>query len=217
MKIRAVLFDLDGTVLSTLEDLKIATNAALAMHNFPTHTLEDVCRFVGNGIRKLIERAVPANTSLEKIEEVLSDFKTYYGAHCTENTRPYDGVLDMLRALKDAGILLALVSNKADFAVQDLAKQYFDGLFDAVTGERAGIPCKPAPDMVQNTLRELGVTAEESAFVGDSDVDVLTAKNSGLTGVFVTWGFRDAACLYGAGAQTLVDTPEQLAQFFLNQ
>ncbi len=215
MRVRVALFDLDGTVLDTLEDLTAAVNHALAGEGFPTHQKDAVCAFVGNGIGKLIERAVPANTPADQKERVFAAFKAYYATHCAVYTKPYEGILPLLRDLRTAGIKTALVSNKADFAVQTLAAQYFDGLFDLSLGERADLPRKPAPDMVYHVLERLGCPRDGAVFVGDSDVDVTTAKNAGLAGIFVTWGFRDAACLRQAGAEVIANTPQELKAMLL--
>ncbi len=215
MSYRVALFDLDGTVLDTLDDLAAAVNYAMESEGFPTHTRERVCAYVGNGIGKLIARAVPQGTDEETVARTLATFRTYYATHCAVYTKPYEGVLDMLRTLRAAGVKTALVSNKADFAVQALAKDYFEGLFDVALGERAEIPRKPAPDMVYHVLQTLGATPDEAVFIGDSDVDVLTAKNAGTDGIFVTWGFRDADCLRAAGATRLVDGAEALAPLIL--
>ena len=217
MSYRIALFDLDGTVLDTLQDLAAATNAVLEMHGLPRRTTEQVRAFVGNGIGKLIERAVPEGSSAELIAAVLADFKTYYGAHCADQTKPYDGIPEMLTALRAAGVKTAVVSNKADFAVRELAVRYFDGMFDYALGERADITRKPAPDMVYHVLNALGESAEGAVYIGDSDVDILTAANAGLPAIGVTWGFRDRACLLGAGATVLVDTPAQLQALLLGE
>lgn len=215
MSYRVALFDLDGTVLDTLDDLTAAVNHAMISEGFPTHTRERVCAYVGNGIGNLIARAVPEGTSEATVARTLATFRTYYAAHCAVHTKPYEGVLEMLRTLRAAGVKTALVSNKADFAVQALAKDYFEGLFDVALGERADIPRKPAPDMVHRVLSELGATPADAVFIGDSDVDVTTAKNAGTDGIFVTWGFRDAACLRAAGAVRLVDSTKELAACIL--
>ena len=204
-KYKLVIFDMDGTVLDTLDDLTAATNAAMSAFGFPTHSRDAVRSFVGNGIAKLIERAVPAGTDAATTARVLDAFRTYYAAHCTDATRPYDGVCELLLELRAAGSLTAVLSNKADFAVKDLAKAYFAGALDAAVGECAGVPRKPAPDGVLSLMRAFGVTPAQTAYVGDSDVDVRTAANAGVDGIFVTWGFRDAACLRGAGATRIVD------------
>lgn len=216
MSFKLALFDLDGTVLNTLDDLADATNAVLAANNMPLRTLDEVRGFVGNGIRKLIERAVPAGTDASGIDKVLADFKTYYGAHCAEKTAPYTGILEMLAALREGGVRTALVSNKADFAVQALATQYFGDLFDMALGEDvAKRPAKPAPDMVYHVLEMLRATPAEAVYIGDSDVDVLTARNAGLSCIAVTWGFRDRACLQNAGATLFADNAKELQNLIL--
>jgi phosphoglycolate phosphatase len=215
MSFRIALFDLDGTVLNTLDDLADAANAVLAANKMPPHTKDEIRMFVGNGIRRLIERAVPVGTSEDTVVKVLNDFKVYYGAHSAEKTAPYTGILEMLRALRAHGVRTAVVSNKADFAVQTLAKQYFGDLFDVALGEDvAKRPAKPAPDMVHHVLDTLGATADEAVYIGDSDVDVQTAHNSGLTCVGVAWGFRGKEELQKAGAEILIDTPCELLQYF---
>ena len=216
MSYRVALFDLDGTVLDTLQDLANSTNAVMEMHGFPTHTVDEVRQFVGNGIAKLIERAVPAGTDAATQKAVLESFKAHYGAHCADCTKPYDGVPQMLQALRAAGVKTAVVSNKADFAVQELAKRYFEGSFDFALGERADIAKKPAPDMVYHVLEQLGATADSAVFIGDSDVDILTAKNAGLPAIGVCWGFRDRACLLEAGAVRLADTVAELQEMLLH-
>ena len=215
MSFRVALFDLDGTVLNTLDDLAASTNAALQMHGMPARSTEEVRRFVGNGIAKLIERAVPEGTDDTARAAVLESFKAHYSAHCADLTRPYDGVPQMLQALREAGVKTAVISNKADFAVQQLAKRYFDGLLDFALGERADITRKPAPDMVYYTLAQLGESADGAVYVGDSDVDILTARNAGLPAIGVCWGFRDRDCLLGAGATSLAGTVEELQALIL--
>lgn len=215
MRYKLALFDLDGTVLDTLEDLTDATNAAMAMHGYPTHSIDAVRSFVGNGIGNLIRSALPKGTNEAEFHTVLGDFKKYYGEHCADKTKPYDGVLEMLRTLRAAGVQTAVVSNKADFAVKALAERYFKGLFDIAIGEREGVARKPAPDSVLEVMRELGADAAECVYIGDSDVDVLTAKNAGVDGIFVTWGFRSEACLRETGATELVDAVPALTKQIL--
>ena len=215
MRYKLALFDLDGTVLDTLEDLTDATNAAMAMHGYPTHSIDAVRSFVGNGIGNLIRSALPEGTNEAEFHTVLGDFKKYYGEHCADKTKPYDGVLEMLRTLRAAGVQTAVVSNKADFAVKALAERYFKGLFDIAIGEREGVARKPAPDSVLEVMRELGADTAECVYIGDSDVDVLTAKNAGVDGIFVTWGFRSEACLRETGATELVDAVPALTKQIL--
>ena len=215
MKYRLALFDMDGTILDTLEDLTDATNAALAMHGYPGHSIDAVRSLVGNGIGNLIRSALPSGTDEAEIHTVLGDFKKYYGAHCADKTRPYEGVLEMLHALRAAGVKTAVVSNKADFAVKELAERYFKGLFDMAIGEREGVARKPAPDSVFEVMRAMGAASAECVYIGDSDVDVLTAKNAGIDGIFVTWGFRSEECLRETGAKVLVSTPAQIEALIL--
>ena len=215
MKYRLAIFDLDGTILDTLEDLTDSVNAALQKHGLPTHSLDAVRSFVGKGIFTLIQKAVPANTDAEKLNAVFEDFKVYYAAHCADKTKPYKGIVDLLLALRRAGVFTAVVSNKADFAVKELAFRYFDGLFDAAVGEIEGVPRKPAPDSVLAVMRSLGCAASESVYIGDSDVDVETAKNANVDGIFVQWGFRSAEVLRACGATTLVSTPEEIENILL--
>ena len=216
MKYRLVMFDLDGTILDTLEDLTDSVNAVLRKHGFPTHSIDAVRSFVGKGIFTLIQKAVPANTDGEKLNAVFEDFKIYYAAHCADKTKPYEGIADLLLALRHAGVLTAVVSNKADFAVKALVDRYFYGLFDMAVGEKEGIPRKPAPDSVLEVMRTLGCTASEAVYIGDSDVDVATAKNAGLDGIFVTWGFRPSEFLRACGAKTLASTLEEITKLLLN-
>ena len=211
--IRAVVFDLDGTLLNTLEDLANATNWALRQHDIPERSLEEVRQFVGNGVRRLMERAVPANTDVELFEQVFADFRSYYVGHCQERTCLYDGVPQMLRSLKEQGLHLAIVSNKLQAGVDELYRQYFSEDVEVAIGERPGMARKPAPDMVQLALSELGVTAGEAVYVGDSDVDLQTARNSGLPCISVLWGFRDRDFLQAHGAQTFAERPEDVVRF----
>lgn len=215
MKTELAIFDMDGTILDTLGDLRDSLNAALTENGFPARTLEEVRRFVGNGIAKLVERGVPADTDSATERKVLADFSAHYKLHCADTTKPYDGVIELLTSLRAGGVRTAVVSNKADFAVQSLAADYFPGLFDFVLGERSGVARKPAPDMVEAVLAALGVPKSRAVYIGDSEVDVATAANAGLSGIFVTWGFRDAATLRAAGGKTLVDSPAQLLRLLV--
>lgn len=214
---RTVVFDLDGTLLDTLEDLMLSTNAALAVNQMPQHSLEDVRRFMGNGIATLIHRAVPAGTPDNAEAGVLADFRRIYGEHCEDHSGPYDGVPEMLASLRQAGLALAVVSNKADFAVQELVERWFPGTFDAVLGENeaAGISRKPSSAMVEAALARMGRDHEGLVYVGDSEVDILTAENSGCPCVSVTWGFRTRDELLRSGATVLVDAPAELADVLL--
>lgn len=205
MKYTTIIFDLDGTLLNTLADLAAATNHALAEHKLPQRTTDEVRRFVGNGIRKLIERAVPADTPAELQEEVFASFNRYYKQHCADSTRPYEGVPQLLQQLRTAGCRTAIVSNKADYGVQALAKQYFDGRLDAAYGERAGIAKKPAPDMLLAIMRQLKAEPASTIYIGDSDTDLDTARNAGVPCIGACWGFRGRAFLEAHGAKLLAE------------
>ena len=217
MRYRLAIFDLDGTVLDTLDDLANAVNVVLARSGLPMRTRDEVRRFVGNGIRSLVERAVPTGTDRAKTDTVFADFKEYYGAHCAERTAPYKGVIELLKSLRAAGCRTAVLSNKADFAVQALCHRYFEGLFDAVAGEREseGIPKKPAPDGLHAICKALHVPRERAVYIGDSEVDVATAQNAGLDAILVDWGFRTAAQLREAGASTVLSDTAALAAAIL--
>ena len=215
MRYKLALFDMDGTVLDTLQDLADSTNAVLEKHGFPTHDIEAVRQFVGNGAKVLIEKAVPAGTDARKIDAVLADFKEYYGDHSADATKPYDGIPEMLRQLRAAGVRTAVVSNKPDFAVRSLSAQYFGELFDVSIGDREGVRKKPAPDSVLEVMRQLGCEPCETVYIGDSDVDVQTAQNAGIDGIFVDWGFRSVECLCQSGAKTVVSSPNEIAELIL--
>ena len=209
------IFDLDGTILNTLEDLADSLNAALKAYGFPERTLEEVRCFVGNGIRRLIERGVPAGTPEEEIVRVHERFTAPYKVHCADKTRPYPGINDLLKNLRQAGCRTAVVSNKADYAVQELCEQYFPGVFDAAVGERAGILKKPAPDSVNEVLRRLKVTKEHAVYIGDSEVDIATARNAQMRSILVDWGFRDRSFLVEQGAETIVSSPEEIERLLM--
>lgn len=210
--IKAVIFDLDGTLLDTLTDLHLSVNAACEAFGYKTHSREDVCRFVGNGVYKLIERAIPGGADDEHFTDVLEYFKTHYAEHMYDHTGAYAGITDALSALKADGYKLAVVSNKFDAAVVELCKRYFPDTIEVAAGENeaAGIRKKPAPDTVFAALRKLGCSNEEAVYVGDSDVDVQTAKNAGMPCISVLWGFRDRAFLEREGAEIFADTAAEL-------
>lgn len=207
---RAVIFDLDGTLTDTLEDLKEATNAALAFGGMPLCTLEQVRMYLGNGIRNLMRRAVPDGDANPRFEEVFAFFREYYGRHCLENTAPYKYIVYLLRELRAQQVPMAIVSNKVDSAVKELNRMFFADEIEVALGETEGMARKPEPDMVNHALAELGVPAEQAVYVGDSDVDIRTAANAKLPCISVTWGFRDEAFLREHGAQILIQTPLEL-------
>lgn len=210
MKYTMAIFDLDGTILNTLEDLADSTNYALRTCGYPERTIDEVRRFVGNGIRKLVERAVPAGTSVCEMDRVHETFNRYYQVHCADKTRPYDGILKLLRDLKEDGCKLAVVSNKADYGVQELCRQYFDKVFDFAVGEREGIRKKPFPDSVDEVLKTFGVERNEAVYIGDSEVDIETAANAHIDHIIVEWGFREKDFLISQGAEVLVSKTEEI-------
>ena len=206
-----VIFDLDGTLLDTLDDLHAAVNAALAMYGLPLREKEEVRGFVGNGIVKLMERAVGEKNHPD-FDGILTAFREYYKEHCKDKTAAYEGIIPLLQTLKKRGIKTAVVSNKADFAVKMLAEEYFDGLLQAAVGENesAGVRKKPAPDSLLSVMETLNADSETTVYVGDSEVDILTAQNAGVACLSVTWGFKDRAFLLENGAGVLIDEPKQI-------
>ena len=210
--IEAVIFDLDGTLLNTLEDLCDAVNVALKTNDMPERTLEEVRQFVGNGVRTLMVRAVPDGEDNPLFEKTFSDFKEYYEVHCKDKTGPYRGIVELMEVLHSRGIKMAIVSNKIDSAVKELNDFYFSEYTKVAIGEMEGVARKPAPDTALKALKELDVPAERAIYVGDSDVDIQTAKNAGIECVSVTWGFRDRTFLLEHGATKLIDYPLQLLQ-----
>ena len=211
----AAVFDLDGTLLDTLEDLYLATNQALERHALPLRTREEVRMFVGNGVEMLIRRAVPAGTCEDTVGTVLADFKAIYAAICEDHTAPYEGIFDLLTALRERRIRVAVVSNKFDAATKQLCQKYFGDLVEIAVGERAGIRKKPCPDTVFEALSILGVAAEDAVYIGDSDVDIETAQGAGMPCLSVTWGLRDEDFLLEHGATVLVCTPEELLRMLV--
>lgn len=213
MKKNTVIFDLDGTLLNTLQDLADATNYALREQGMPERTIDEVRQFVGNGVRLLMIRAIPGGEENPLFEETFALFKSYYGEHCNDHTRPYEGIMELLATLREKGYAVAIVSNKIDFAVKELSKLYFQGIVPVAIGEKEGIRRKPAPDTVFEALKELGRTKEEAVYVGDSDVDIETAQNAGMPCVSVLWGFRDKAFLKAHGASHYAEKAEEILKY----
>lgn len=209
---KAVIFDLDGTLLNTLDDLADSTNYALLRFGYPTRTIEEVRQFVGNGVAKLIERAIPEGKNNPNFEKCLAIFKENYAQNMYNKTAPYNGIIEMLSNLKSKGIKIAVVSNKFDLAVKELCKKYFEGFIDFAAGENEaqGIKKKPAPDTVISVLNEFNFAPEDAVYVGDSDVDIMTAKNSKMPCISVTWGFRDEKFLLENGATILINAPSEI-------
>ena len=212
MKYQTYIFDLDGTLLDTLGDLAASVNYALRTHGLPEHSLDDVRRYVGNGVRKLMERAIPDGADHPLFDETFATFREYYMAHSLDTTRPYEGIPEMLAALKARGCRLAVVSNKMMAATQALCHHFFLDTIEVAIGEHesAGIRKKPAPDTVVAALTALGVGKDRAVYVGDSDVDILTARNTGLPCISVLWGFRDRDFLINHGAKSLITHPAEL-------
>lgn len=216
-KYETVIFDLDGTLLDTLEDLYNAVNYALRRNGMPSRTIEEVREFVGNGVKRLMELSVPGGVLNPRFGEALETFRDYYGAHCNDNTRAYDGVLQLLKELKSGGYRLAIVSNKPDSAVKDLNRIYFQDFVEAAIGEKEGVAKKPSPDTVFAALKELSMPSESAVYIGDSDVDILTAKNAGLPCISVLWGFRDKEILDAAGGTQFAGKPAEIRKFLVKE
>ncbi|HHW23658.1 MAG TPA: HAD-IA family hydrolase [Clostridiaceae bacterium] len=205
-----IVFDLDGTLIDTLEDLKDSVNYAMNVYGFPERSLEEIRTFVGNGVGKLIERAIPDGIENPLYKECLKVFQDHYSKNMQNKTAPYNGIKELLAELKDRGFKMAVVSNKFDSAVKELVKEFFGDYIKVAIGESENVSRKPAPDTVIKALAELGSAPDKAVYVGDSEVDVMTAKNSKLTCIGVTWGFRTREVLEKEGAQYIIDEPHQL-------
>ena len=210
MRYKTVIFDLDGTLLDTLVDLSSSVNYALHRHGLPERSKADVRRFLGNGIRRLIEQSVPEGTTEEKTVAVLQTFREYYLIHSLDETAPYEGIMELLHQLHGMNVATAIVSNKLDPAVKELHQHFFSDTIRVAIGESSSIRRKPAPDMVDECIRLLGCDRQSCLYVGDSEVDLQTARNASLPCCSVSWGFRDKKQLIEAGATTIIDRPEEL-------
>ena len=200
-----VIFDLDGTLLNTLDDLRDSVNAVMKKYGYPQHSLEQIRTFVGNGIGKLMERSVPGGRENEQFEQAFADFKSYYTDHCQIKTKPYDGVVDLMKCLSEQGFKLAIKKKKNDAAVKELNEIYFSRYTNAAIGERKGVRRKPAPDSVYAALDQLGSDIEKAVYIGDSDVDYETAVHCGMDCILVSWGFRDRELLESFDGAVVVD------------
>ena len=209
-KYDTVIFDLDGTLLNTLEDLADAVNFVMREHQYPERTIDEVRRFVGNGIRRLMEQAVPETVSGDEFEQVFEQFKNYYTEHCQIKTCAYDGIMPLLEDLYEKGYAMAIVSNKNHAAVCELNDIYFKEYIKVAIGQKDGIRKKPAPDTVIQALKELGKEKETAIYVGDSEVDFATAENTGMDCVLVTWGFRTVEELAEFSPTAFINRPEEL-------
>lgn len=217
MRYKAVLFDMDGTVLDTLGDLTDAVNHTLREFGMPERSEREIAAFMGNGAARLIGHAVPEGTDAALTGRVLAVYDPWYRSHCRLRTAPYPGILRLMSSLRERGIKLALISNKQDPAVQSLAELYFPGLLESVVGESAAVRRKPDPDAVLTALAAMGAEPEESIYVGDTEVDLETARNAGTDCAAVTWGFRSREQLTDCGAALLFDSAEELGRFLLDE
>lgn len=210
MKYNTVIFDLDGTLLNTLEDLCDSLNAILLQEGYMPRTLDDVRSFIGNGVRRLVELSLPENTNDDEINRITSLFQLHYKSNMQNKTRPYDGVMELLAYLKSKHYKTAIVSNKFDAAVKGLSSKYFSNLIDLAIGETAEIRRKPAPDSIYKVITELNSDLSKTVLVGDSETDILTAKNAGISCIAVSWGFRSREILEANGADYIIDTAQEL-------
>ncbi len=214
MKYKAVIFDMDGTILDTLEDLRDSVNYVLTSNGYEERSLEEIRSFVGNGIRSLMTLSVPGGEENPKFEELFASFREHYSANCRIKTHPYEGIGRVLDTLKEKGIKMAVVSNKIDSAVSELVRDFYPQM-DYSLGETEGLRKKPAPDMVEKAILELGISKSETLFVGDAETDVLTAKNAGLDMIAVLWGFRTKEELLPHGASLFAETTDELISMIL--
>ena len=210
--ITTLIFDLDGTLLYTLEDLTDSVNYVMSKFNYKLRTIDEIRQSVGNGVSLLIERTIPEGSKNPRFSECIELFKDHYSKNMFNKTQPYDGIIDLLKRLKREDYNLAVVSNKFDSAVKELVKFYFDGLVDIAIGQSDNINKKPSPDGVNVIISALGVDKSECIYVGDSEVDIETANNSGIPCLTVTWGYKDIDFLYNRGASTLIYSPEDILE-----
>ena len=218
---KLAIFDMDGTILNTIDDLADSANEICRRYGFPTHTVEEIKYMVGNGIPKLMRRALPADIDEALFQKVLAEYIEYYGEHCAIKTAPYEGILACIKELRKTGVKVAVNTNKVQAAAEELCDTYFPNLFDCISGSRPEIPPKPDPTGLYEILKELGISKEEACqpgvacFIGDSDVDLQTGLDSGLDFIGVDWGFRGKAFLLEHGAKTVVMTPAELVKKLL--
>lgn len=209
-KYKLIIFDMDGTILNSLEDITDSINYVLSRNSMPVHDVEAVKFFVGNGLHKLVERAVPKETDSELIEKIYEEFLPYYKEHCHIKTRPYDGILELISELRKRGYYTAVATNKSDDALRELLNIHFKDMFDCAVGVKPGIAIKPDACMVDIILKELGLAKEDALYIGDSNVDIMTAVNSKIDHIEVSWGFRSKEFLRENGSNTIIDYPLDL-------
>lgn len=213
MKVKAIVFDLDGTLMDTLYDLAVSTNYALREFGMPEHSIDTIRNFVGNGVRVLMERAVPGGSGNPQFEDVFCCFKVHYLHHCRDHSCLYPGIAGMLDTLKKGGYRLGIVSNKLQAGVSELHDTYFSAWIDVAVGERPEVKKKPAPDMLLQAVKELDSDLEHTLYIGDSDVDIQTAVNCGVPCISVLWGFRDREFLESCGASCFAETPQDILDY----
>ena len=211
---KLIVFDMDGTILNTIEDITLCVNYILEKYGMPIRTVEEVKFFVGNGLLKTLKRSVPDDCSDDMIERIYPEFTAYYKEHSNINTKPYEGIVEVIKELRRRGYKTAVVSNKRDEAVSSLCEIFYKDVFDISLGDKDGMKVKPAPDMVHYVLNELGVKNDEAVYIGDSDVDIMTAVNSEMDYISVSWGFRSREFLIEHGAGIIVDEPVKLLDLF---
>ncbi|MBQ0057849.1 MAG: HAD family hydrolase [Bacteroidales bacterium] len=224
MAYRTIIWDMDGTLMDTLQDLMLSVNYALDLNGMPQRTFAQIRSAVGNGVRRLVELSVPSGTDNPLFEKVFADFKAYYIEHCQDNTGLYEGIAETLRQLKQRGIRMAVVSNKLQSGVDELFVSSLhtvghsdsvclSDLIEVAIGERPEMARKPSPDMVEKAFEELGIDKCDAVYIGDSEVDLATARNSGLPCISVLWGFRDREFLLTQGATTFVEHPSEILNY----
>jgi len=212
MKYKAVLFDMDGTILDTLADIANAVNVSLVEFGFPAADIDKVCEGTGNGARHIFEFCTPEGTPEETIDGMLRFYLPYYNSHCRIMTKPYDGILPLMQRLKAQGVKLAVVSNKPDSTVKELAREFFTDMLESAVGESDAVRRKPAPDTVIAAAQLMNVDIKDCVYVGDSEVDVATAANAGMDCIAVSWGFRKIEVLRAAGAEKIAGNATELEQ-----
>lgn len=215
MKYKLAIFDLDGTILDTLDDLTSSVNFALEQCDYPKRSKDEIRRFLGNGAQVLLTKSVPKGSGAEDIAHALEIFKKHYGVHCNDLTSPYPGIPQLFTDLRRAGCRVAVVSNKPDYAVQILCQRHFPAMLDAFTGQRSDVRKKPAPDSINHVLDKLSIDRNDSVYIGDSEVDIDTARNAEMDCISVDWGFRDHDFLINAGATTIASSVDKLKELLM--
>lgn len=215
-KINTVIFDLDGTLLDTLDDLTAAVNYVMETNGWSKHERENVRSFVGNGIRRLMSRAIPCGENNPEFERAFSLFRGFYTENCNVLTKPYSGIIELLKELKELGVKTAVVSNKNDEAVKSLCRNYFKDLVIIALGHTADTPVKPSPVLTELAIAQLGEKKDTVIYVGDSEVDAQTAENAGIRCVLVSWGFRSIDTLLQCSCETIISNPSELISFIKN-